>query len=185
MNDFNLIFSLGQLVADIDPDGLRQGLADTPVRAAKAWRHWTGGYHVDVPGLFKTFEDGANGYDGMVVRKGIRFYSHCEHHLAPILGVCSIGYIPKKRILGLSKMDRVVDAFARRLQVQERLTTQIADAMQEHLDPVGVGVYITARHLCIESRGVQQVHSDTVTSALRGAMFEGPARAEFLNFVRS
>ena len=168
----------------IGEDVTREGLQETPARVVKAWKHWTSGYHVDIAGLLKVFEDGAEGYDEMVVRK-TRIYSHCEHHLAPIIGDCVIAYIPNGRVVGLSKLDRLADAFARRLQVQERLTTQIADALMEHLQPKGVGVYVNARHMCIESRGVQQHSSDTVTSALRGVIKdEAAARAEFLALAR-
>ena len=170
----------------IGEDITREGLRETPARVVKAWKHWTSGYHVNIPGLLKVFEDGAEGYDEMVVRKGIRIYSHCEHHLAPIIGECTIAYIPGGRVVGLSKLDRLADAFSRRLQVQERLTSQIADALMEHLNPLGVGVWINARHMCIESRGVSQHNSDTVTTALRGAIKEQPAaRAEFLALCRS
>lgn len=165
----------------IGEDIYREGLLETPKRVVKAWKHWTSGYKVDIAGLLKVFEDGAEGYDEMVVRKNIRIYSHCEHHLAPIIGDCTIAYIPDGKVVGLSKLDRLADAFARRLQVQERLTTQIADALMEHLQPKGVGVHINARHMCIESRGVAQHSSDTVTSALRGVMkTEAATRAEFL-----
>lgn len=163
----------------------RAGLAETPARVAKAWEHWCGGYKMDVSEVFKTFEDGAEKYDQMITRKEIPFYSHCEHHMAPIIGRCTIAYIPNGKILGLSKMDRLVDIFARRLQVQERLTSQIADAMHEGLKAKGVGVRIDARHLCIESRGVKHQHSDTVTTALRGVMHtEDATRAEFLRLVQ-
>jgi len=163
----------------------REGLEETPKRVVKAWKHWTSGYNVDIPGLLKVFDDGAEGYDEMVIRKGIRIYSHCEHHLAPIIGECTIAYIPNGRVVGLSKLDRLADAFARRLQVQERMTTQIADALMEHLQPKGVGVYINARHMCVESRGVQQHNSDTITSALRGVFkAEESTRAEFMALVR-
>lgn len=159
----------------------REGLKETPKRVVKAWKHWCGGYHVDIGALLKTFEDGGENYDEMVVRKGIRIYSHCEHHLAPIIGDVTIAYIPNGRVVGLSKLDRLADAFARRLQVQERLTTQIADALMEHLQPKGVGVHVNARHMCIESRGVAQHTSDTITSALRGVMRDQPeTRAEFM-----
>jgi GTP cyclohydrolase I len=163
----------------------REGLKDTPKRVAAAWQHWCSGYDVDVAALLKTFEDGANGYDEMVVRKGIPVYSHCEHHLAAIFGTCTVAYIPSGKIVGLSKMDRLVDAFARRLQVQERMTNQIADAMMEHLNPLGVGVWMSCRHLCIESRGVQNMDSTTITTSLRGVFMDKPAvRAEFLAAAR-
>lgn len=164
---------------------LRPGLIETPKRVAKAYAHWFGGYAVDIPALFKTFEDGAEGTDQMVTVCNIPFYSKCEHHMADIFGHATIAYIPNGKIVGLSKLNRVVDAFARRLQVQERLTTQIADAIQEHLDPVGVGVYVTARHMCVESRGIMHHCTNTVTTALRGAIRdEDAARAEFLQFAR-
>ena len=160
---------------------LRPGLLETPTRVAKAFEHWFGGYAVDIPGLFKVFEDGAEGADQMVAVVRIPFYSKCEHHMADIFGHATVAYIPSGRIVGLSKLNRVVDAFARRLQVQERLTNNIADAIQEHLEPVGVGVYITARHMCMESRGVCQHGHHTVTTALRGAIKDEPqTRAEFL-----
>lgn len=168
-----------------DEDELRPGLAETPERAAKAWVHWTSGYDVDPASLLKTFEDGAEGCDEMVVVKDIPFYSHCEHHMAPIFGTAIVAYLPDKRIVGLSKLNRLVDCFARRLQVQERMTNQIADALQEHLKPHGCGVVVKARHLCMESRGVQHVGATTVTSALRGAFKESATvRAEFLSLAR-
>lgn len=160
---------------------LRPGLLETPIRVAKAFEHWFGGYAIDVPSLFKVFEDGAEGADQMVAVCHIPFYSKCEHHMADIFGHATVAYIPRGRIVGLSKLNRVVDAYARRLQVQERLTNNIADAIQTHLDPIGVGVYITARHMCIETRGVCQHGHHTVTTALRGAIKDEPqTRAEFL-----
>lgn len=149
---------------------LRPGLEETPYRVAKAYATWFGGYNVDIAGLFKTFEDGAEGSNEMVIVRDIPVYSHCEHHMAPIIGHAVVGYVPNGRIVGLSKLSRVVDAFSRRLQVQERLTNQIADAIQEHLDPKAVCVYIDAKHMCMESRGVKQVcGSSTITKAFRGA----------------
>lgn len=164
---------------------LRPGLHETPLRVAKAFEHWFGGYAVDIPALFKTFEDGAEGTDQMVTVCNIPFYSKCEHHMADIFGHVTIAYIPAGRIVGLSKLNRVVEAFARRLQVQERMTTQIADAIQEHLNPLGVGVYVTARHMCVESRGIMHHCTNTVTTALRGVIRnEDAARAEFLQLAR-
>ncbi len=161
---------------------LRQGLEETPARMAKAWEHFTSGYSVDIAKLLKTFEDGAENYDEMVMVKDIPIYSRCEHHLESIFGTATIAYIPNGRVVGLSKLSRVADAFARRLQVQERLTTQIANAIDEHLQPKGVGVIIKARHLCMESRGVCQQGHHTITSALRGVIKSDPtARAEFLS----
>lgn len=164
---------------------LREGLDETPARMAKAWEFWTQGYGLKAEDILKVFEDGANGYDEMIVRKNIPIYSHCEHHTAPIIGKCTIAYIPDGKIVGLSKMDRLADMFARRLQVQERMTTQIADAMFNILSPKGVGVWISARHLCVESRGVQNENSETVTCALRGVFQTQPAtRSEFLALAR-
>lgn len=156
------------LLGAVDPNQNREGLADTPQRVAKAWAQWTSGYDVDIASLLKTFEDGAEGYNEMVMVKDIPIYSKCEHHLADIFGTATIAYIPNTRVVGLSKLSRVADAFARRLQVQERLTTQIADALDTHLQPRGVGVVIRARHMCIESRGIAQQGSVTITSAFRG-----------------
>jgi GTP cyclohydrolase I len=174
---------LGDVIGE---DATREGLRDTPARVVKAWKHWCGGYALNPKDILKVFTDGADGCDQMVVRKNIPIYSHCEHHLAPIIGRCTIAYIPNGSIVGLSKMDRLADMFARRLQVQERLTNQIADAMQEHLKPLGVGVWISARHMCVESRGVQNADSETVTTALRGALRDEPeTRAEFLAACRS
>lgn len=166
-------------------DKLRAGIVETPNRVAKAIGHWFGGYAIDVPGLFKTFEDGAENVDSMVTVCNIPIYSKCEHHMADIIGCATVAYIPRGRIVGLSKLSRVVDAYSRRLQVQERLTNQIADAIQEHLDPIGVGVYITARHMCMESRGICQQGHHTVTTALRGAIKDEPqTRAEFLQLCK-
>lgn len=159
----------------------REGLKETPHRVAKAWKHWCSGYDVDIAALLKVFEDGADNYDQMVIVKDIPIYSKCEHHLADIFGTATIAYIPNGKIVGLSKLSRLADAFARRLQVQERLTSQIADAMVEHLQPLGVGVVIKARHMCMESRGICQQGHHTVTTALRGVIKEQPAtRAEFM-----
>lgn len=174
-----------RLLQYIGEDPKRGGLIETPARVAKAWKHWCSGYGEDVGKLLKTFEDGADGCDEMVVVKDIPFYTHCEHHMAPFFGTATVAYIPDGKIVGLSKLSRVVNAFARRLQVQERLTNQIADAIQEHLQPKGVGVVIRARHLCMESRGIQQQGHHTITSALRGVMRESAlARSEFLDLAR-
>ena len=159
----------------------REGLQDTPARVVKAWRHWCSGYHMDPAKILKTFEDGSKAYDEMVLVKDIPIYSKCEHHLADIFGTASIAYIPNGKIVGLSKLSRLADCFARRLQVQERMTVQIVDALMEHLSPKGAGVIIRARHMCMESRGIMQQGHHTVTTALRGVLYEDPrARSEFL-----
>ncbi len=168
-----------------DSEDVRGGLEETPDRVAKAWEFWTSGYGMDPAEVLKTFEDGADGVDEMVMVKDIPFYSHCEHHMAPIFGTATIAYLPDGKIVGLSKMSRLLEVYARRLQVQERLTCQVADAMMTHLQPLGAAVVIKARHLCMESRGVCQQGHHTVTSALRGVFKEDPiVRAEFLQLAR-
>ena len=172
------------LLAHLGEDPTREGLVETPARVIKAWEHWTSGYSQDPSAVLKTFVDGAEGTDEMVIVKDIQMYSHCEHHMAPFFGKAHIAYIPDKRIVGLSKLARVVDIFARRLQVQERLTNQVADSIQDCLNPIGVGVIVEATHFCMCSRGVNKQGSTTVTSALRGAIKEKPAaRAEFLSLA--
>lgn len=171
-----------RLLQYVGEDPARGGLLETPTRVAKAWQQWTSGYAQDPARILKVFEDGAERHDQMITVRDIPFYSHCEHHMAPIFGTASVAYIPNGKIVGLSKLSRLVDVYARRLQVQERLTDQIADALFEHLAPIGVGVLLRARHLCMESRGVCQQGHSTVTSALRGAIKNEPtARAEFFS----
>lgn len=177
--------NITRILQYVGEDATREGLLETPRRVAKAWGHWTGGYNVDISALLKTFEDGSENYDQMVIVKDIPIYSKCEHHLADIFGTATIAYIPNGKVVGLSKLSRLADAFARRLQVQERLTCQIADAIDEHLNPLGVGVLIRARHMCMESRGICQQGHHTITSALRGVLRDDPeARAEFLGLAR-
>lgn len=172
---------IAHLLRALGEDPTRPGLRETPARAMKAWREWTSGYAVDPASLLKTFEDGAEGVDQMVIVRGIEFYSHCEHHMAPFFGTAHVAYIPNGKIVGFSKVARLVDAFAHRFQVQERITTQIADVIQQELAPKGVGVILEARHFCMCSRGVGKQHSSTITSAVRGALADEPAaRAEFL-----
>jgi GTP cyclohydrolase IA len=163
---------------------LREGLQETPTRMAKAWEFWTSGYGMRAADILKVFEDGAESYDQMVCVRDIPIYSKCEHHLADIFGTATIAYIPNGKIVGLSKLSRLADMYARRLQVQERMTQQIADALWEHLQPLGVGVVIKARHMCMESRGVMQQGHHTVTTALHGAIKDEPStRAEFLRMA--
>lgn len=172
-----------RMLQAIGEDPTREGLKDTPARVVKAWHEWFGGYGQDPGKLFKAFADGAERYtnDELVVVSNIPVYSHCEHHLAAIFGHAHIGYIPNGKIIGLSKVARVVRCFAQRLQVQERLTNQIADAFVEHLDPKGVGVILKCRHFCMESRGVNIPGTITTTSALRGAvLLNHDTRQEFL-----
>lgn len=169
-----------RLLQYIGEDANREGLRETPKRFLKAWRDYTSGYDHDPSEVLKTFQDGAEKVDEMVVIKDIPVYSHCEHHLAPFFGVAHIGYIPNGKVLGLSKFARLVDIFSKRLQVQERLTQQIAHALNDGLQPKGVGVILQCRHMCMEARGVR-TQSQTGTSCLLGAMKDLPsARAEFL-----
>lgn len=177
--------NIQRLLQFIDPESDRGGLEETPKRVAAAWAFWSKGYAEDPAAILKTFDDGAEGVDEMVAVRNIPLYSHCEHHLAAIIGHATVAYIPNGRIVGLSKINRVVDCFARRLQVQERLTNQIADAIHEHLQPRGVGVIVTARHMCMESRGVCQQGHDTSTSALRGVFkSDSTVRSEFLHLAK-
>lgn len=174
-----------RLLQFIGEDPSRQGLQETPKRVAKAWQHWSSGYSKNPEDILKSFEDGADGCDEMVIVKDIPFYSKCEHHLASFFGTASVTYIPDGKIVGLSKISRIVDMYACRLQVQERLTNQIADALNNNLQPKGVGVVVKARHLCMESRGICQQGHSTITSALRGVLKENAsARAEFLELIK-
>lgn len=167
-----------------EPD--REGLNDTPQRFAKAWEYWTKGYDESTEEILKSFADGATGYDEMVIETNIPVYSKCEHHLADIFGVAHVCYVPDGRIVGLSKIVRLVEHFARRLQVQERLTIQVADTSHAALSAKGVGVVLQCRHMCMESRGVNRPGVITTTSALRGVVKDVPeARAEFMSFVQA
>ena len=163
----------------------REGLEDTPARVAKAWiDDWTWGYDVDPLSVLKSFKDGAAGYDELVMETNIPVYSKCEHHMADIFGVAHVAYIPDGRVVGLSKIARVVEIFARRLQVQERLTVQVADTLMAGLVPRGVAVMLQCRHMCMESRGVNRPGVVTSTVALRGVFATKPeARAEFMSLV--
>lgn len=174
------------LLGFIGEDPEREGLRETPARVVRAWAHWFGGYEQDPESVFTQFEDGGEEYDEMVLVKAIPFYSHCEHHIAPFFGVAHIAYIPNGKILGLSKFSRLLDIFAHRLQVQERLTTQVAEALMGHLGAKGAAVTIRARHLCMESRGISKQGTETVTTKLCGVFFDDEkARSEFLALSRS
>jgi GTP cyclohydrolase I len=165
-----------------DPN--REGLRDTPHRVAKAFLNdFLSGYQQDPRDVLSTFD--SDGYDEMVLVKDIPFFSTCEHHLVVFHGVAHVGYIPEGRIVGLSKLSRVVDIFARRLQVQERLTEQVADALETHLRPKGTMVVMSARHMCMEARGIRKAGSYTVTSAIRGVFRDENkgARQEFLRLI--
>tara|TARA_B100000886_G_scaffold261292_1_gene186096 strand:- start:48 stop:626 length:579 start_codon:yes stop_codon:yes gene_type:complete len=165
-----------------NPD--REGLIETPKRVVKAYEQFFEGYNQDPEEvLMKTFEE-VEGYDEMVIVKDIRLESHCEHHMVPILGVAHVGYIPNKRVVGISKLARIVDIFGKRLQTQETMTSQIANTIQNVLDPKGVAVVIDANHQCMSTRGVHKTTSSTVTSAMKGIFKENSVtRNEFLSFV--
>lgn len=166
-----------------DPD--RPGLRETPARVAKAWMSWTAGYQQNPADVLKTFEDGAEQYNELIVVRNIPVYSHCEHHLAPFFGKATVGYMPNGKIVGLSKLTRLVECFSRRLQVQERMTIQIANALMETLEPKAVGVVVRCRHLCMESRGIRTAGEETVTSAMLGELQPNLAmRTEFLDLAR-
>jgi len=165
-----------------DPD--REGLRKTPERFEKALRYLTSGYHQD-PDRILNGAMFSTCYDEMVVVKDIELFSLCEHHLLPFFGKCHVAYIPSKKVIGLSKIPRLVNMYARRLQIQERLTSQIAEAIQRRISPEGVGVIIEARHLCMVMRGVEKQHSQAVTSAMLGAFRENKqTRDEFLALIR-
>lgn len=166
-----------------NPD--REGLRDTPKRVLAAWNERTIGYSINPAALLKTFEEGAFDVNELVIVHNIPVISVCEHHMADIIGIAHVGYIPSGKIVGLSKLARLVDCFARRLTVQEVMTTQIADALMEHVRPLGVGVLVRANHACMSTRGVKIHGSVTTTSAMRGVMLEKPeARKEFLDLCK-
>ncbi|MBA2564266.1 MAG: GTP cyclohydrolase I FolE, partial [Gemmatimonadetes bacterium] len=172
------------LLAGMGEDPAREGLRKTPGRVVRALRELTRGYAQDVDAILNQafFTEQ---YDSMVIVKDIELYSLCEHHLLPFFGKCHVAYLPNDKILGLSKIARLVDVFARRLQVQERLTTQIAETLMRALAPKGVGVVVEARHLCMTMRGVEKQHSVALTSAMLGSFRKDVAtRTEFLNLIR-
>ena len=165
-------------------DPAREGLLDTPRRVAKAYRDWFSGYALDPDEyLLRTFEEVA-GYDELIVLRDIEFESHCEHHLAPIIGRVHVGYLPDGKVVGISKLARVVDAYARRFQVQEKMTAQIADCIQRVLQPRGVGVVVVGAHECMTTRGVHKRGVSMITSKMLGGFRDDArTRAEFLQFI--
>jgi len=172
----NLLISIGE-----NPD--REGLAKTPERAAKAFQFLTKGYQQDISALVNNalFESDTR---ELIVVKNIELYSMCEHHLLPFIGKCHVGYIPQGKVIGLSKIPRIVDAFAQRLQIQENLTKQIADTVQKYTNAIGVGVVIEAQHLCMMMRGVEKQNSVMTTSCVLGELHDdAETRAEFLHLI--
>jgi len=173
-----------EVLSHIGEDSQREGLLKTPERVAKAMQFLTQGYEQDPSKILKSAMF-AEEYNEMVIVKDIEFYSLCEHHMLPFFGKCHIAYIPNGHIVGLSKFPRMVDAFARRLQVQERLTDQVRDCLEDTLKPLGVAVCIEAQHLCMQMRGVQKQNSFTTTSAFSGAFMENDiTRNEFISLVK-
>lgn len=177
-----LVKSYGEILGLLGEDPEREGLKKTPERLAKAMQYLTQGYHLDARAIINSakFHEEVS---EMIVVKDIEIYSMCEHHMLPFIGKAHVAYIPNGWITGLSKIARVVDVFARRLQVQERLTIQIKDAIKETLNPLGVAVVIEAKHLCMMMRGVQKQNSTTTTSAFDGEFHKNSTRSEFLKLI--
>ena len=167
-----------------DPE--REGLIETPKRVVKAYEEFFEGYDIDPEEVLqKTFEE-VQGYDDAVIVRNIRVESHCEHHIVPILGVAHVGYIPNNRVVGISKLARVVEIFGKRLQTQETMTAQIADTIQKVLEPKGVAVVVYASHQCMTTRGIHKTESSTITSRMLGAFRDNPeTRSEFMNLINS
>lgn len=174
--------NLREILAYIGDDPSREGLLETPKRIVKSWKKLYGGYAQKPQDVLKTFVEGS--CEEMVVLKDIEFYSTCEHHLQPFFGTISIGYLPNGRVLGISKLARLVEVFARRLQIQEKLVAQIADSLMETLHPHGVMVVCKAKHMCISSRGIEKHNATMVTSAIRGAFNKLEVRSEFLEMIK-
>ena len=173
-----------QLLSELGEDASREGLLDTPKRVEKSLRFLTGGYQADVDEILNNALFTVD-YNEMVIVKDIDFYSLCEHHLLPFFGKCHVAYIPNGKVVGLSKIPRLVDIFSRRLQVQERLTNQIAETILEKVGPIGVGVVLEGQHLCMSMRGVEKLNSVAVTSAMLGTFrSDARTRGEFLELIR-
>lgn len=173
-----------RMLEHLGEDPGRQGLVNTPLRAAKAMQFLTSGYHQDINKILNNavFDED---YDEMVIVKDIEFYSLCEHHILPFWGRCHVGYIPRRRIIGLSKIPRIVDMFSRRLQVQERLTREIAEALENTLEPQGVAVVMEGQHLCMMARGVEKQAPKMTTNVMRGIFRENNStRSEFLKCIQ-
>jgi len=176
---------ISQLLVSLGEDPKREGLLGTPERVEKSLQFLTSGYCQDADTVLNDAFFTSSQYDEMVIVKGIEFFSLCEHHLLPFFGTCHVGYLPKSRIIGLSKVSRIVEMFCRRLQLQERLTSQIAETLMNKVDPCGVGVVIEAQHLCMMMCGVEKQNAEMVTSAMLGVFKTDPkTRSEFLDLIR-
>lgn len=172
------------ILTELGEDKDREGLLDTPHRAAKAMRYLTSGYHTDIDAIINSAIFSTDN-DDMVIVKNIEFYSLCEHHILPFFGTCHIAYLPQGKVLGLSKVARIVEAFSRRLQIQEQLTHQISTSIMEAVDAAGVGVIVEAKHMCMMMRGIEKQHSAMKTSSMLGEFREDPkTRQEFLMLVQ-
>lgn len=183
MNKDHIEKLIKELLLEIGEDPTREGLKETPARVAKSYAKLFGGYKEKLENIITVFDN--EGYDEMVIAKDIEFYSMCEHHMLPFYGKVHVGYVPDTKIVGLSKMPRLVEIFARRLQNQERMTKQIADTLNDVLKPKGVGVVIEASHLCMQARGVEKQNSKISTSSFEGLFKKDPrTRAEFLDLIR-
>ncbi|MEP6642946.1 MAG: GTP cyclohydrolase I FolE [Acidobacteriaceae bacterium] len=174
-----------EMIVRLGEDPAREGLVRTPNRVQRSWEHLTRGYKEDPEAMLKDALFSVN-YDEMVIVKDVEMFSLCEHHMLPFFGKVHVAYIPNGKVIGLSKIPRLIEIFSRRLQIQERLTTQIAETIQNVIEPQGVGVVIEARHLCMMMRGVEKQHSATVTSSMLGCFREEQeTRTEFLSLIRN
>ena len=174
-----------EMIVRLGEDPTREGLVRTPERVQRAWEYLTRGYKEDPEEMLKNALFSVN-YDEMVIVKDVEMFSLCEHHMLPFFGKVHVAYIPNGKVIGLSKIPRLIEMFSRRLQIQERLTTQIAETIQNVIEPQGVGVVIEARHLCMMMRGVEKQHSATVTSSMLGCFREEQeTRTEFLSLIRN
>ncbi|HUT86228.1 MAG TPA: GTP cyclohydrolase I FolE [Elusimicrobiales bacterium] len=182
ISETHIVSSIKKIIEFIGENPSREGLKDTPMRMINSWKELFGGYGKNPKALFKTFTEGA--CREMIVLKNVEFYSTCEHHFLPFMGTISIGYIPDKKIIGISKLARLIEIYSRRLQVQEKLVAEIADSIMDNLKPKGVMVVCRAKHLCISARGIQKHHAEMITSALRGIFRRLEVREEFLQFLQ-
>ena len=172
------------IIRYIGDDPSRQGLQETPSRVTRAYEEYFKGYSEDPEQILQTTFEEIEGYEGMIILRGIRFESHCEHHMAPIIGHAWVAYLPRGRVVGISKLARIVEIYAKRLQIQEKMTAQIANAIDKVLQPHGVGVVLKAEHHCMTTRGVMKPGTDLVTSQMTGVFRDSPiSRQEFLSMV--
>jgi GTP cyclohydrolase I len=186
MNEASVEKAIRDLIEWAGDDPTREGLRDTPLRVVKAYKEWFSGYTKNPDYIISSssFSETEN-YDQMIILRDIEFFSHCEHHLCPIVGTATVAYLPTNKVVGISKIARVVECYARRLQIQERLTQQIATCLMDSLEPLGVGVRIKAKHMCMTSRGVNCPSTEMVTCSLLGAFRKQEVRTEFLELAGS